>query len=483
MFKWKLKRPSVFRGRFFRSLNFRIMVFLFLVGTIPALVFAVGYLASYGEQSLTQLGNDVRNQCQIMAAQLNSGGFLENTSDETLQGELTQLANLYDGRIIIIDRNFQIIEDTYGLEEGRTMLAEEVIKCFKGENTSHYVSGRFIEMTVPITSGDGEKRSVTGVILASASTDSMRARLEDLKQSSEIWLVTTSCIVLALSILASNWLVHPLRHMNQSIEGLVEGSLDGDLDIHDCTETENISDTFNSMLAKLRLVEESRQEFVSNVSHELKTPLASMKVLADSLLMQEEAPAELYREFMQDITEEIDRENSIISDLLTLVKMDRKATELNIVVTDVNEFLEQILKRLRPIAEKANIELTFESNRSVSAEIDVTKLSLAFSNLVENAIKYNKENGWVQVSLDADHKFFYVKVSDSGMGIPQESLDYIFERFYRVDKSHSREIGGTGLGLAITRGAVVAHRGAIKVQSTLDEGTTFTVRIPLRYIV
>ena len=133
----------------------------------------------------------------------------------------------------------------------------------------------------------------------------------------------------------------------------------------------------NSMLAKLRLVEESRQEFVSNVSHELKTPLASMKVLADSLLMQEEAPAELYREFMQDITEEIDRENSIISDLLTLVKMDRKATELNIVVTDVNEFLEQILKRLRPIAEKANIELTFESNRSVSAEIDVTKLSLS----------------------------------------------------------------------------------------------------------
>lgn len=483
MFKWKLKRPSVFRGRFFRSLNFRIMVFLFLIGTIPALVFSVVYLASYEDQSLTQLGNDVRNQCQIMAAQLNSGGFLENTSNETLQGELTQLANLYDGRIIIIDRNFQIIEDTYGLEEGRTMLAEEVIKCFKGENTSHYVSGRFIEMTVPITSGDGEKRSVVGVILASASTDSMRARLEDLRQSSEIWLVTTSCIVLALSILVSNWLVRPLRHMNQSIEGLVEGSLDGDLDIHDCTETENISNTFNNMLAKLRLVEESRQEFVSNVSHELKTPLASMKVLADSLLMQEEAPAELYREFMQDITEEIDRENSIISDLLTLVKMDRKATELNIAVTDVNEFLEQILKRLRPIAEKANIELTFESNRSVSAEIDVTKLSLAFSNLVENAIKYNKENGWVQVSLDADHKFFYVKVSDSGMGIPQESLDYIFERFYRVDKSHSREIGGTGLGLAITKGAVVAHRGAIKVQSTLDEGTTFTVRIPLRYIV
>lgn len=191
---------------------------------------------------------------------------------------------------------------------------------------------------------------------------------------------------------------------------------------------------------------------------------------------------ELYQEFMQDIAEEIDRENTIISDLLTLVKTDRKVTELNVSVTNVNEFLEQILKRLRPIAETANIEVVFESNRSVSAEIDVTRLSLAFSNLVENAIKYNRENGWVHVTLDADHKFFYVKVSDSGMGIPQESLDYIFERFYRVDKSHSREIGGTGLGLAITRSAVVAHRGAIRVQSELDTGTTFTVRIPLRYI-
>ena len=101
---------------------------------------------------------------------------------------------------------------------------------------------------------------------------------------------------------------------------------------------------------------------------------------------------------------------------------------------------------------------------------------------MENAIKYNKENGWVRVILDADHKFFYVKVSDSGMGIPEDSIDYIFERFYRVDESHSREIGGTGLGLAITRSAIVNHRGAIKVQSTVGEGTTFTVRIPLRYI-
>ncbi len=481
MLRQTIKERVSLNSKFFKSLNFRIMVILFLVGTIPAVILSAAFLSAYRDQSLARLGSDVTNQCQILATQIGSANYLDDPSNETLTGELMQLATLYDGRILIIDQNFQILVDTYALEEGRTMLAEEVIKCFKGESTSHYVSGRFIEMTVPVT-GSGEDKTITGVILASASTDSMNARLEDLRNFADIWLAVGSICVMALAFLLSNWLVKPLRHMNKFIGDLVEGALDGDLDIHDCTETENISNTFNSLLAKLRLMEESRQEFVSNVSHELKTPLASMKVLADSLLVQEGAPVELYQEFMQDIAEEIDRENTIISDLLTLVKTDRKVTKPNVEVTNVNEFLEQILKRLRPIAEKANIEMVFESNRSVSAEIDVTRLSLAFSNLVENAIKYNHENGWVRVSLDADHKFFYVKVSDSGMGIPEEALDYIFERFYRVDKSHSREIGGTGLGLAITRSAVVAHRGAIWVQSTVEEGTVFTVRIPLRYI-
>lgn len=464
-------------------MNFRIMVLLFLFGFLSAVLMAEIFLVSYEKQAMVQLSNDVKNQCQILGNQISSADFLHNPHNESLENDLAQVATLYDGRIILIDEDFNIVKDTYALEEEKTMVSEEVVKCFKGEASGYYTSGRFVELTVPIMAGSETEKKIAGVILVSASTDSIYVKLSEFRRSSEIWVSVIAICSLAFSILLSNWLVRPLKHMNQYIGDLAEGSLDGDLDIHDCTETENISNTFNIMLARLRLVEESRQEFVANVSHELKTPLTSMKVLADSLLMQGDAPVELYKEFMQDIANEIDRESSVISDLLTLVKMDRKSTELNVASTDINDFIEQILKRLRPIAEKANIELVFESNRSVTAEIDATKLSLAFSNLVENAIKYNRENGWVRVSLDADHKFFYVKVSDSGIGIPQESIDYIFERFYRVDKSHSREIGGTGLGLAITRSAVVAHRGAIKVQSTVDEGTTFIVRIPLRYIV
>ena len=228
-------------------------------------------------------------------------------------------------------------------------------------------------------------------------------------------------------------------------------------------------------------IDEMRKEFIANVSHELKTPMTSMKVLADSLLEQENLPVEMYREFMEDIAKEIDRENQIITDLLSLVKMNRTGQTMNIQQVNINDLLEQILKRLKPIAEKKNVEMVMESFRPVSAEIDETKFTLAVSNLVENAIKYNHENGWVHVSLNADHKYFYLKVEDSGLGIPQEDQAHIFERFYRVDKSHSREIGGTGLGLAIARNAVIVHRGSIKVHSNEGEGTTFTVRIPLIY--
>ena len=207
-----------------------------------------------------------------------------------------------------------------------------------------------------------------------------------------------------------------------------------------------------------------------------------MKVLADSLLAQEDVPAELYKEFMTDIAEEIDRENKIINDLLSLVKMDKKSSDVNIQETNINDLLDLIIKRLTPIASKAGIDLVLENFKPVTAQVDETKLTLAISNLVENAIKYNTENGWVHVSVNADHKYFYVKVEDSGIGIPEEAQEHIFERFYRVDKSHSREIGGTGLGLAITRSAVLMHRGAIKVYSKEGEGTTFTVRIPLQYV-
>ena len=318
-------------------------------------------------------------------------------------------------------------------------------------------------------------------MLVSVSAVDIAETLAEMEQRGVMLIGSIVVLSVFLAWLLSTILVKPLARVTKAIEDLTDGMLDEEISVPDYTETELITDAFNKMVNRMKILDESRQEFVSNVSHELKTPLTSMKVLADSLVGQQGVPEELYQEFMSDITAEIDRENKIITDLLSLVKMDKKGQTLNIESMNINNLLEQILKRLRPIAQQKNVEIVMESFRPVTAEIDETKFSLAISNLVENAIKYNRDNGWVHVSLNADHKFFYIKVEDSGIGIPEEDQAYIFERFYRVDKSHSREIGGTGLGLAIARNAVIVHRGSIKVYSAEGEGTTFTVRIPLIY--
>jgi signal transduction histidine kinase len=288
-------------------------------------------------------------------------------------------------------------------------------------------------------------------------------------------------VVFGIAFFSSRKMLAPFEKITDAINEVKNGFTDEKINVTDYIETEHIGDAFNQMMARLKVLDDSRQEFVSNVSHELKTPLASMKVLADSLIIQEDVPNEMYREFMTDIATEIDRENKIITDLLSLVKMTRTSADMNVESVDINSILELMLKRLGPIAARADVKLIFESRRPVSAEVDEVKLTLALTNLVENGIKYNVEGGWVKVILDADHQYFTVEVSDSGIGIPQESIEHIYERFYRVDKSHSREIGGTGLGLAITRNAVLMHRGSINVSSEEGVGTVFTVKIPLTY--
>ena len=389
--------------------------------------------------------------------------------------------------MLIINVNFRIVKDTYGISEGKTVISEEVIKCFRGESTTRHDSNNgYIEMTIPIVEQvekDGRETSqVRGVILASASTDSIVVTLDILKRKALILEIVMAVIIVGGVLFFSHILIRPFSRVTQAINEVKDGFTDEPISVPDYIETEHIVDAFNQLLARMKVINDSRQEFVANVSHELKTPMTSVKVLADSLNQQPDAPVELYREFMQDITEEIERENKIINDLLALVKMDKTEAKMDISTVDINQLLEATLKRLRPIARKRDVEVVFESIRPVTAEVDEVKVSQIFTNLVENAIKYNKEHGWVKVLLDADHQFFTVEISDSGVGIPEADHEHIFERFYRVDKSHSREIGGTGLGLSITRNAVLLHRGSIKVSSVEGEGTCFTVKIPLSYI-
>ena len=476
-----------------RSLKVRLFLIILLMGLVPAYIIKAGILQNYEARAVDVRQSDVQNQLKIIANHLITYNYLQDTSSEVINAELEQLSNLYSGRVLIINGNLKIIKDTYGISEGKTIISEEVIKCLKGTGMSKYDRNNgFIEITTPITEtvtaenqteGMPEGTELTrGVMLTSVSTDIIMATMDGLNRKALILEIIMVVVVFAIAGVLANVLIRPFDRITKAIMEIGNGHMDGDISVPTYQETEHISNAFNLLHNQMMNMDSSRQDFVANVSHELKTPITSVKVLADSLLAQQDVPAELYREFLEDIAEEIEREDKIINDLLSLVKMDKSAGDLNITNVNINELLEQILKRLKPIAEKQNIELVLESFRPVSADVDEVKITLAFTNLIENAVKYNRPDGWVHVSLNADHQYFYLKVEDCGIGIPEESLNRIYDRFYRVDKSHSREIGGTGLGLAITRSAVLMHRGAIKVFSTVGEGTIFNVRIPLNYI-
>ena len=472
---------------FFKSLKCRLIVMSIVLAIIPSLIVGNGILFSYERRALSIRESEVMGQARIIANQIATSSYMtgEKGNTEMLLTQVNMLTSIYDGRVLIVDDNFRITYDTYNLDDNKTIISDAVIKSYKGESTQIYdAENNYIEMSLPIIDPNDETKTVLGILVVSVSTDNIALNLSYLSQIATIIVYIVSLAVSFAGVLMSIRMIKPFNKLSDGIANLHGGAGDEDLMVNDYTETSIICEKFNEMMGKIKVMDESRQEFVSNVSHELKTPLTSMKVLADSINSMQDAPVELYQEFMSDITTEIERETKIINDLLSLVKMDKTAAKLNIESVNINELLEQILKRLQPIADKQKVKLVLESFRPVTAAVDEVKLTLAISNLVENAIKYNKTTGegWVHVSLNADHQYFYIKVEDSGMGIPEEDLENIYERFYRVDKSHSREIGGTGLGLAITRNSILMHRGAIKVHSEVGEGTTFDVRIPLNYI-
>lgn len=476
------------KWNFFKSFKFRLILMIIVLSVIPGVVLRFGILHFYEWRAVSIRESEIMSQARILTNMIATSEYMQGESNDssTIETQINLLTTIYEGRVIIVDKACRIIQDTYNLDSNKTITSSEVMRCFLNQEEVNYDGeNHFIEMAFPIKTPEDVNGTVLGVLLVSASTDNIQLNLVYLRQISLILEVVIGSIIMFLGILGVHLQMKPFKRLAEQIGEVKDGFGTDKVEVNDYIETKRIGDKINALIAHMKVINDSRQEFVSNVSHELKTPMTSMKVLADSINSMQDAPKELYQEFMVDVANEIERETKIINDLLSLVKMDKAAADLNIASVNINELVEQIIKRLQPIADKQKVEIVLESFRPVTAEVDEVKLSLVITNLIENAIKYNRSDGegWVHVSLNADHQYFYLKVEDTGIGIPEESLDHIYERFYRADKSHSREIGGTGLGLAIARNSVLMHRGAIKAHSILGEGTTFDVRIPLNYMV
>ena len=452
-----------------------------LISFLPLMLFSMTLYKRLENHYIEERKAELLRQANVTAGHIAIGKYLlDDTKKELFSYEMEQTSKEIEARVIVVDAQGFEAYDSNRIdqtpENKKTHVYKEILQALQGNDKAEKQSNNIINAASIV-----DENKIVGAVMISAPIDDMvNKTLNTIRRQLYLLTILVSLITGILAFFASGIITNPLKRMLKVIQKITDGHLDQKIEIKGRDELAELGNAFNHMTQQILKMDQSRQEFVSNVSHELKTPLSSIKVLSESLLFQEDVPVEMYKEFFKDINSEVDRLTAIINDLLFLVKLDQKEVPLTIKNANLNTLIQEILKRLHPLANKKNIELIYESFRDVYAEVDEMKLTLAISNLVENGIKYTPEDGIVRVTVDADHQNAFIKVMDTGIGIPEEEQDKIFQRFYRVDKTRDRETGGTGLGLSITYRTVLLHQGSIKVNSKEGEGSEFIVRIPLK---
>ena len=293
------------------------------------------------------------------------------------------------------------------------------------------------------------------------------------------WLIVVTASVIIMSIFVIRTITRPIGELREGIAKMSSGDFSARVGVRGRSEFAELAAAFNSMSERLELLDKSRNQFVSNASHELKTPLSTMKILIETILYQDPLDPGMTKEFLNDVNKEIDRLSRIVSDLLTLVNIDSGGMKLNSADLDLHELLLEQVKRLAPLARENGIELECAAREALEVTGDTVKLQQVIYNVIDNAIKYTPRGVEVHASLSRSGKRAVIRVSETGIGIPADDLPHIFDRFYRVDKARSRATGGTGLGLSIVKQIVQLHGGTITAASEEGKGTTFIIELPL----
>ena len=319
------------------------------------------------------------------------------------------------------------------------------------------------------------RSQIIGVVYAYQYDAQQGTLLKDLQKNIMTISAVVAVAVIGISVLLSRMFTRRISQLLQAIAKVREGSYSHRAVMKGSDEIAQIAAEFNSLTGRLQTTEEARRRFVSDASHEMKTPLAGIKLLTDSILQTENIDPETTREFVADIGDEAARLERITEDLLRLTRLDSGAMEPAVKV-DVGPVLERAVRMLRPVARERNIDLSWQADPAAIVMATEGDIHQILYNLMENAVKYTAPGGFVHTDVCVDGGQVVMTVADNGMGIPEEDMGHIFERFYRVDKARSREVGGTGLGLSIVGDTVHRRDGQITVAAREGGGTVFTVR-------
>ena len=412
-------------------------------------------------------------KCQLASDELST---LEVWNHATVSGVLGQLESLRASRLVVTDSTGLCIYDSLDASLGRYMLLPEIMGACQGNDvfTWRYHGGAMVSRAAtPIV----DFGTVAGCVYITEFDTAQGAVIDLLLQTIlRVTLILELAVVL-FSLFYTRHFSRRMRAIMDSMHTIQKGNYDQKVSVGGNDELTLLANEFNDLTERLQTSEEKRRRFVSDASHELKTPLASIKLLTDSIL-QNDMDAETMREFVEDIGSEAERLNRMTAKLLSLTRVDGQMVSESELIR-MAPTIRQVAKMLGPVAEKSGVELELRLEEDSTVLITRDDLYQIVFNLIENGIKYNRPQGRVTVSLRKTTDLSKLTVTDTGMGIPKDALDHIFERFYRVDKDRSRQTGGSGLGLAIVRAIVQRNRGEIQVDSHLGQGTSFLVTFPI----
>ena len=446
----------------------------YMAVTVLVLVFLNIYSASASRDLMFKAKcSSAQDKLKVVTSSFSG---VDALTQETAEQIIAVIGDMNVTRLIVTDASGRALYDSVPGQnaEGKFVLLEPVVQALGGSDFFHCVyenSTLKSYAASPVLLHD----TVVGCVYLmeyDASQGSIIASLErTIFRGSLVLIGIIFLCAVVFTVTGSS----RMRRIMTSMRLVREGEYSHKIQMRGSDEYATLAAEFNKLTDKLQQTEITERQFVSDASHELKTPLASIKLLSDSIL-QNEMDADTMREFVSDIGSEADRLTRMTQKLLTLNRAE--SAEVQHEIVDLSVTLSSVFRMLVPLADKAQIKLTAKVDRDctiLAFEDDAYQIMF---NLVENGIKYNRPGGKVHVTVEHTAEDVVFSVQDTGVGIPDDAKEHIFERFYRVDKARSRQAGGSGLGLSIVHDLVSRNFGAIDVKTVIGQGTCFTVSFP-----
>ncbi len=477
------------------SIRWKILIAYLLIILIAFTAVAVSLIQLVGDYLFNQRIRDDQRIAESLSGQIGSS-LVELHMDDVLN-IVRSAADESAGRVLVVD-NYGIVQvDTQSALTGTRLQNAEIASVLSGADSDYgfydlgSVDGFWIRAAVTgyasvgtmsgfyakaILAGDGR----IGALAYISTVQEIYENLRSMQFKIIIWLSFVAALALLFSLLVTRMFTRPIGELSEGIRRMTGGDLSTRVNVSGNNEFTDLAMAFNSMSEKIEALDKTRSQFVSNASHELKTPLSTMKILIETLLYQDPIDPAMAKDFMTDVNQEIDRLNRIVSDLLTLVNIDSGGTKLNLADMSISALLGEQVKRLLPLARENGIEINLSAREDIHVIGDQTKLQQVIYNVIDNAIKYTPRGGEVTITQTRANRRAIIRIADTGIGIPASDLPHIFDRFYRVDKARSRATGGTGLGLSIVKQIVQAHGGTINAESVEGKGTTFIIELPIQ---